>query len=485
MKSFKYLIVVFSILFSILVFQACNRSINAPLSPAYQQLGNQSQFINISTGGSVVLPDGTSVQVPANAFNQSTTISVSQSFLTAAPALPNGLALLKYVYYFSSGGASFTGSVTLTIPYNVADIPGGYTEGNLVVIYYNGSNWVIAPSIQDTGLKKFTVVTNHFSPWGVAGSGATATSTATDSPTVTPWPFTSTPTNTATTTPTGTWLTDTPTNSFTITPTPTGTYYTATFSPTDTWTFTPIPTSTDTPCPFCFPTNSATPTPTNSPTVTPTGTWLTDTPTSTETPCGYPGNTCTFTLTDTPTVTYTVTLTPTHTLSETPCGYPGNTCTFTFTPTDTDTLTITNTPTITFTPTFTESPTNTPTPTSTDTPCPVCSPTPTPLPPVYVGLIGSAFSPAAVTCSTGTNVVFTNSDPYAHTVQADDGFGNCGVNQFLNPGDSVTLVYSSPLTINYHCWIHSNCAFGPAQGSPGCDGTCGGPGMMAGTIVVQ
>lgn len=104
----------------------------------------------------------------------------------------------------------------------------------------------------------------------------------------------------------------------------------------------------------------------------------------------------------------------------------------------------------------------------------------------YVQMTGSMFVPDPVTITASNGVIWTNMDPYGHTIQTDDGTGLCGPNQFINnPGQSVTIVFPSPATINYHCWIHSNCIFGPSPGSMGCDPTCGGPGVMAGTIVVQ
>lgn len=118
-------------------------------------------------------------------------------------------------------------------------------------------------------------------------------------------------------------------------------------------------------------------------------------------------------------------------------------------------------------------------------PVPLPTPTPTSTPiQVNITISGSAFNPAAVTITAGSNVIFTNLDGYPHTVQPDDGFGTCGANQFVQPtgnvGDAVTFQFSTaPVTINYHCWFHSAC-FGPP-----CDATCGGAGLMTGTIVVQ
>ncbi len=116
-------------------------------------------------------------------------------------------------------------------------------------------------------------------------------------------------------------------------------------------------------------------------------------------------------------------------------------------------------------------------------PAPPPTPTPTATPLQFaVTIAGSAFNPAAITITSGSNVVFVNTDSYGHTVQPDDGFFNCGTNQSIQaagtvPGDTVTFSFPpGPVTINYHCWFHSSCFGGP------CDGSCTG---MIGSIVVQ
>lgn len=171
------------------------------------------------------------------------------------------------------------------------------------------------------------------------------------------------------------------------------------------------------------------------------------------------------------------TATPTPTFTAVATSTPTETPTETATPVDTDTPT--ETPTAVDTDTPTETSTETDTPAGTDTPTETPTETPTPGPQTLITIASSAFNPAAVTVLGGSEVVWSNTDPYAHTVHPDDGFGNCGTNVIVNIGGSVTMTFAGPATINYHCWFHSTC-FGPP-----CDATCGGPGLMTGVLFVQ
>jgi hypothetical protein len=95
--------------------------------------------------------------------------------------------------YFIYAGAGVTqleplsaASVTLTFPYNPADIQAdpGRTAGNLAVAYFNGTQWIILAASVNTTNSTVTTVTNHLSWWAVVLRGnATATPTLTGTPT--------------------------------------------------------------------------------------------------------------------------------------------------------------------------------------------------------------------------------------------------------------------------------------------------------------
>ena len=294
-------------------------------------------------GATLLFSNGTGSVIPPGALSQSTTVTITEAAFSSAPPLPSYLKAVGDVYYFDSGSITLTGSVSMFFPYNPANIPSGITTGELEVIFYNGSAWVEAPSqAQDTVNHVFTVISNHFSPWGVAGNqSSTFTPVPTDQLTLTVIP---TNTSTSTITPT-------------FTPTTTATY-TSCVTPTQTLTNTPTFTPTLT---------GATPSPSESPTVTSTKTpTVTSTMTATYTSCVTPIQTLTNTPTFSPTL---IGGTPSPTVS--PTFTPTTTATYTSCVTPTQTLTTTPTFTLTFTPTLTggtPSPSESPTVTSTKTP---------------------------------------------------------------------------------------------------------------------
>ena len=69
-----------------------------------------------------------------------------------------------------------------------------------------------------------------------------------------------------------------------------------------------------------------------------------------------------------------------------------------------------------------------------------------------VSITGSAFVPAAITAAMGDTVRWTNQDPFAHTVSADDLSFNSGD---VGPNLAFSRVMSIMGDINYHCNIHT------------------------------
>ena len=106
---------------------------------------------------------------------------------------------------------------------------------------------------------------------------------------------------------------------------------------------------------------------------------------------------------------------------------------------------------------------------------PTATPTFTPIP-ATVSLLGSAYNPGAVTIVHGGSVIWTNNDPYAHSIFPDNGSGICATDIPIASGTSVTIVYSAPITIHYHCSIHASAC------NATCATSCTG---MVGSVVVQ
>jgi plastocyanin len=76
------------------------------------------------------------------------------------------------------------------------------------------------------------------------------------------------------------------------------------------------------------------------------------------------------------------------------------------------------------------------------------------------------FSPTVIHVPAGGSVTWTNSDPVAHTVTADDGSFDSGL---IDPSGTVSIEFDTPGTFQYYCQPH---------------GSAGGTGMAA-TIIVD
>lgn len=70
-----------------------------------------------------------------------------------------------------------------------------------------------------------------------------------------------------------------------------------------------------------------------------------------------------------------------------------------------------------------------------------------------VSISGQKFVPATVTVNVGDTVVWTNQDPYAHTVSWPDGAPS---SPNLDQGESYSRTFSAPTTLAYRCSIHSS-----------------------------
>lgn len=73
-------------------------------------------------------------------------------------------------------------AVTVTLPYNPADIPSPYTAADLTLTYFDGTQWIVLSSTVDTVNHTVTVVTNHFSWWAAALQNLSPTPTRTTTP---------------------------------------------------------------------------------------------------------------------------------------------------------------------------------------------------------------------------------------------------------------------------------------------------------------
>ena len=68
-----------------------------------------------------------------------------------------------------------------------------------------------------------------------------------------------------------------------------------------------------------------------------------------------------------------------------------------------------------------------------------------------VSISGFAFEPAELQVAAGTEVTWTNDDPEAHTVTADDGSFDSGT---LDPGATFSTIVDASGRVTYICQIH-------------------------------
>ena len=68
-----------------------------------------------------------------------------------------------------------------------------------------------------------------------------------------------------------------------------------------------------------------------------------------------------------------------------------------------------------------------------------------------------AFTPAAISVSKGSSVVWTNDDTVAHTIVENDSL-NGPSSQQIEPGQSYSFKFSQSGTFHYHCSLHPDMA---------------------------
>ena len=68
-----------------------------------------------------------------------------------------------------------------------------------------------------------------------------------------------------------------------------------------------------------------------------------------------------------------------------------------------------------------------------------------------VSIANFSFTPAKLSISVGTTVIWTNNDSVTHTVTADGGAFD---SNNLSPGNTFSFTFSKAGTYTYHCKIH-------------------------------
>ena len=102
-------------------------------------------------------------------------------------------------------------------------------------------------------------------------------------------------------------------------------------------------------------------------------------------------------------------------------------------------------------PTTAPTATTAPSPTATAVPSPTAASGNTKMVTVINGNDGFAFSPASLTVTVGTTVVWQNGTGAPHTVTSDTG---STLNGMLNTGGTYSFTFTKAGTYSYHCEIH-------------------------------
>ncbi|MFH1927233.1 MAG: hypothetical protein ABIK79_03525 [Chloroflexota bacterium] len=126
-----------------------------------------SKEINAQSGGEVRLADGAKIAIPAGVLDKDATVS-AHIVADVPSARDTNLELGIRVYEFSvSGEATFSSPVTITIPYDEKDLPGGVSEDDLEMAYYDelAEEWVPVGGSVDVQKNTISLSTSHLSWW--------------------------------------------------------------------------------------------------------------------------------------------------------------------------------------------------------------------------------------------------------------------------------------------------------------------------------
>jgi hypothetical protein len=112
-------------------------------------------------GGSLSLPGGTKVEIPAGALSSATPITIAVASNVAAPA---SATVVGTAYLFGPEGTAFAASATVTLPFMATRLPAGKSAADIVILTApaGSSSYVALPTtLADASHVQTT--TTHFS----------------------------------------------------------------------------------------------------------------------------------------------------------------------------------------------------------------------------------------------------------------------------------------------------------------------------------
>ena len=108
---------------------------------------------------------------------------------TEVPDPPENAHIVGFVISGEPSGATFEPPITLTIHYDPTALAPGTDENELQIAYWNGTQWVLLPSIVDTMTHTVSASISHFTDFAVMASLSEATPILTPTPASTPTPM--------------------------------------------------------------------------------------------------------------------------------------------------------------------------------------------------------------------------------------------------------------------------------------------------------
>jgi len=95
--------------------------------------------------------------------------SIQVELLDDHPVVPDDRALLGQVLEFSPSGATFNPPIRISLGYDDADLPDGFTGTELDLAYFDTprGQWVTLGAVVEPATRTVTASTGHFTSFGV------------------------------------------------------------------------------------------------------------------------------------------------------------------------------------------------------------------------------------------------------------------------------------------------------------------------------
>jgi hypothetical protein len=106
---------------------------------------------------------------------QGTPLESIEINILSTPPPPPGYALVGHAYDCLPAGATFQPDILLTFHYRSADIPGGVSEQDLVLAYWDGGKWVNLPTTVNAANNTAAVRVEHFTAFAILAYTAAPT----------------------------------------------------------------------------------------------------------------------------------------------------------------------------------------------------------------------------------------------------------------------------------------------------------------------